>query len=245
MTATEIAAEIWRRATTTQPAPDWQIVLLLGAVALVVVASPAWPSVRMLATISHEGGHALVALLTGRRLTGIRLNRDTSGLTVSLGRPRGPGMLATLLAGYPAPAVAGLTSALLLGAGYSVGLLWLVVVLLSAMLIMMRNLYGIAVVLGAGALVVVISWFATPTVQSWAAYLVCWLLLWAAPRPVVELARHPQPGSDADQLRRLTGVPVVAWVGLFAVVTVAAIGAGVVLLLPVETLSAIVADAVG
>ena len=43
----------------------------------------------------HEAGHALTAVLTGRRLTGIRLHSDTSGLTLSTGRPSGPGMVAT------------------------------------------------------------------------------------------------------------------------------------------------------
>ena len=36
-------------------------------------------------TIAHEGGHAVAALLTGRRLRGIRLHSDTSGLTLSAG----------------------------------------------------------------------------------------------------------------------------------------------------------------
>src|SRR5699024_12319039 len=85
------------------------------AVRLLLVASPLSSSVPLLATITHEGGHALVALLTGRRLTGIRLNRDTSGVTLSRGRPRGAGIVVTLLAGYPAPALTGLAAALLRG----------------------------------------------------------------------------------------------------------------------------------
>src|SRR5699024_4552221 len=76
----EIPYEVWRRATEVQPTPDWRVVAVLGAVTLLVVASPLWPSVRMLATITHEGGHALGALLTGRRLPGIRLHRDTPGV---------------------------------------------------------------------------------------------------------------------------------------------------------------------
>src|SRR5699024_1958380 len=188
----EIPYEVWRRATEVQPTPDWRVVAVLGAVTLLVVASPLWPSVRMLATITHEGGHALVALLTGRRLTGIRLNRDTSGVTLSRGRPRGAGMVVTLLAGYPAPALTGLAAALLLGTGRAAGMLWLAVLLLGVMLLVMRNLYGIVVVLGLGALVAVLSWTLPPVWLSWIGYGVCWLLLWSAPRPVVELARHPE-----------------------------------------------------
>lgn len=230
----EIPYQIWRRATEVQPTPDWWVVAVLGAVALLVVASPLWPSVRMLATITHEGGHALVALLTGRRLTGIRLNRDTSGVTLSRGRPGGAGMVVTLLAGYPAPAITGLAAALLLGTGRAAGMLWLAVLLLGVMLLLMRNLYGIVVVLGLGALVAVLSWTLPPVWLSWIGYGVCWLLLWSAPRPVVELARHPERGSDVDQLARLTRVPRGLWLALFGVVTVATVATGVWLLLPVE-----------
>lgn len=43
----------------------------------------AWRLVRILTTVVHEAGHAVVAMLVGRRLQGIRLHSDTSGLTVS------------------------------------------------------------------------------------------------------------------------------------------------------------------
>lgn len=234
----EIPYQIWRRSITVQPTPDWRLVAVVGAVALLVVASPLWPMVRMLATITHEGGHALVALLTGRRLTGIKLNRDTSGVTLSRGRPGGAGMVVTLLAGYPAPALTGLGAALLLGYGRAAGMLWLAVLLLGVMLLLMRNLYGIVVVLGLGAAVALLTWFAPPEWLSWIGYGVCWLLLWSAPRPIVELARHPERGSDVDQLARLTRVPRLLWLTLFGLVTLVAVATGVWLLLPLEQLVA-------
>ena len=61
-------------------------------------------------TIVHEAGHALVAVLVGRRLSGIRLHSDTSGLTLTKGKPYGPGMVLTALAGYVAPSLLGLGS---------------------------------------------------------------------------------------------------------------------------------------
>ena len=79
----------------------------------------------------HEAGHALVAVLVGRQLQAIRLHSDTSGLTVSRGKPRGPGMVAMLAAGYLAPALLGLLAAVMLGAGRSVGLLWLLLLMLA------------------------------------------------------------------------------------------------------------------
>lgn len=117
--------DLWDRATTTQPPLTWPVALVLGLLALALTWSPVgYRLVRHLVTLVHEAGHALVAALAGRRLTGIRLHSDTSGVTVSRGRPHGPGMVATVLAGYPAPALVGLGGALVLGAGYAAGLLW-------------------------------------------------------------------------------------------------------------------------
>ena len=59
------------------------VALTAGLVALVAVANRRiWRISRNVVTIAHEGGHAMIALLTGRRLDGIRLHSDTSGVTV-------------------------------------------------------------------------------------------------------------------------------------------------------------------
>ena len=203
--------EIWDRATATQPVPDVQLVLLTGVVALVLVlASVTWPRVRLGVTVVHEAGHALVGVLVGRRLRSVHLHSDTSGLTVTRGKPRGPGMVAMLAAGYLAPAVLGLVAALLLAAGRSVGLLWLLVLLSAVLLLWVRNGYGFLVLLGGGAGVLLLTWYGDGTVQSVAAYLITWLLLLAAPRPLVELLRDGKRRgrtSDPDQLAALTRVP--------------------------------------
>ncbi|MBQ1070050.1 M50 family metallopeptidase, partial [Micromonospora sp. D75] len=87
---------LWETLTSAQPDPPPLLVVLTAVVALAVVATRLpWRIARNAVTIAHEGGHALVALLTGRRLHGIRLHSDTSGLTLSAGRPTGPGMILT------------------------------------------------------------------------------------------------------------------------------------------------------
>ena len=236
--------DFWERATTTQPALSWQASLLLGAVALLVTWSPVgYRLVRHLVTLVHEAGHALVAALVGRQLTGIQLHSDTSGVTVSRGRPRGPGMIATVLAGYPAPAVVGLAGAFLLGAGYAAALLWALVLTCALMLVLVRNLYGLWVVLVTGGAVAALSWTASGELVTGAAYLVVWALLLAAPRSVVELQRQRRrgsrrrggaggPRSDADQLAGLTGVPVAVWLAVFWVACVAGLLLGARELLP-------------
>lgn len=226
-----VMGELVQRALQPQPVPTPSTVALLAALALMLVIA-LWPITRMVVTIAHEGGHAVVARLTGRTLTGIRLHSDTSGLTMSKGAPSGPGMVATLLAGYVAPGLVGLAAALLLSRGYAVALLWTWVVLLALMLLFIRNLYGLAVMLVAGGLVLAATWWLSPVQQSWLGYLVTWTLLFAAPRPPLELLRRPSRTSDAGQLAGLTTVPAALWTMLFLVINLACLAAGVTVLVP-------------
>ena len=200
---------------------------MIGGIALVAVLL-AWPLVRTLVTICHEAGHALVAMLVGRKLGGIRLHSDTSGLTVTRGRRSGPGMVATLLAGYPSASLVGLGAAWLAGAGYAAGLLWAIVLLLTLMLLKIRNFYGALVVLATGVVVGLVSWYATPVVVGWIAHGIAWLFLLAGPRPVVELLLARSPGSDADQLAALTRIPKLFWCLAWLGISVGAllVGAG-------------------
>ena len=227
---------IWERSLERQPLPEPWAVLATGAVALVLVAHPAgWRRVRLGITVVHEAGHALVAVLPGRRLAGIRRHSDTSGVTVSRGRPSGAGVVMTLLGGYLAPGVLGLAAALLLAAGRPLALLWLLVVALLLLLVWIRNLYGLLTVVGLGVALAALSWYAEPGLSSTVAYLLTWLLLLAAPRPVVELlGRGPagRRGSDPDQLARLTGVPALVWVWLLLLGTLAGLIVGIATLAP-------------
>ena len=228
--------ELWDRATAVQPLPEPAVVLATGLVALVLVlARPTWPRVRLGVTVVHEAGHAVVAVLVGRRLQGIRLHADTSGVTVSRGRPTGPGMVATLAAGYLAPAAVGVGAALLLSTGRGVALLWLSLLLLAGLLLWVRNVYGLLVLVVLGAGLGLLTAYADPEVQAVAAYLVAWLLLLAAPRPVVELigqGRRRSRTSDPDQLARLTRVPALVWCALMLVANLAGLAVGALTLAP-------------
>ena len=233
----DLIAEIWRRATSVQPVPPPAVVALTAVVALALVVSrAAWPYTRILVTIAHEAGHAVAAVLAGRRLQGIRVHSDTSGLTVSSGRASGPGMVTMLLAGYLAPALVGLGAGGLLIAGFSLGLLWLLVILLGLMLLQIRNFAGFGAIVAVGAVLVAISWYAPAPVQAAVAYLVTWILLISAPKPVLELARMRRrglaQGSDVDQLARLTRVPAGLWTALVLVLNCVGLLLGVALLLP-------------
>ncbi|ABP53330.1 M50 family metallopeptidase [Salinispora tropica] len=226
---------IWDTLLGAQPDPPPLLVLLTGVGALVVVSTGRlWRVARNAVTIAHEGGHALAALLTGRRLHGIRLHSDTSGLTLSAGRPTGLGMVITLLAGYLAPPLVGLAGAGILGGNRITLLLWVAVALLLAMLVLIRNVFGALSLLVTGGLVLAVSWYAAPQVQAAFAYTGVWFLLLGGLRPVVELqrlrARGRMPASDADQLAGITPFPAFFWVSVFALVNLAVLGFGAVLL---------------
>ena len=230
-------SDLWSRVVLrAEPLPaSW----LLGAVAvgvLLVAVPTTWRLVRHAVTVLHEGGHGLAAVLSGRSLSGIRLHSDTSGLTVSRGPARGPGMVVTLLAGYTAPALAALGAAWLLGAGYAAGLLWLLLVLLALVLVQIRNWFGLWVVLVGVALVAGVTFGAPPLWQHAFGVVVTTVLGVGALRASVELQasrrRSRSSASDADQLARLTHVPGIVWVGVFVAVAAACVVGGAVLLVP-------------
>jgi hypothetical protein len=195
-------------------------VLVTAVVALVVVVfSELWRPARNVITIVHEAGHALVAVLVGRRLSGIRLHSDTSGLTLTRGKPYGPGMVSTALAGYLAPSLLGLAFAGLVGVDQTSAVLVICAMLLLGVLVMVRNVYGVFSVLLTGGVLFAVAWWTPSTVHAAFAHLITWFLLLGGVRPVGELQRKRRRGwardSDADQLARLTGAPGWLWVGMF------------------------------
>ena len=227
----EVLGGFWARITATVPGLDVPMLLGTAAAAALLVLSPVlWRTSRHIVTIAHEGAHGVVALAAGRRLSGIRLHSDTSGLTVSSGRPTGLGMVLTLFAGYTGPALFGLGAAAVLVSGHAIGLLWALLGLLALLLVQIRNWYGLWSVLVTGAVVFAATWWLPPEGQAAFAALATWFLLLAAPRTVIELQtsrrRRGARNSDADQLARLTRLPGLFWVGVFLVVDVGALVLG-------------------
>ncbi|MEO3812755.1 M50 family metallopeptidase [Sphaerisporangium sp. B11E5] len=238
MAPLETLDALWTRLTTAQPTPPLWIIALAALAALVVVLHPtAWHLSRGLITVAHEGGHAVVALLTRRKLQGIRLHSDTSGVTLTRGRPTGPGMIFTAAAGYIAPSLIGLGAAWLTAAGYVTIFLWTVLVLLAGMLLMIRNIYGAVALVTIGGAVFTLSMYTAPEVQGWGAHAASWFLLLGGIRPILELRRKRRrgraPDSDADQLARLTPFPAGFFVFLFLLISVAALATGAYLLAPI------------
>jgi hypothetical protein len=228
-------SDLFHRIFAAQPVPSATIVAGTALVALILVAyRRTWRLVRNVITIAHEGGHAAMAVLSGRRLQGIRLHSDTSGLTLSRGKRSGPGMVLTLAAGYVAPSLLGLGGAALLAAGRITLMLWVSILLEALMLVMIRNAYGVFSVVVTGAILFAVSWYADAQWQGLFAYVAVWFLLFGGVRPVFEMQRQRRQGrarsSDPDQLAGVTRTPAGLWVALFVLVCLGSLVAGGLLL---------------
>ena len=228
---------LWERIASAQPAPPAGVVAATGLAALLLVLNTAlWRLAGQVITIAHEGGHALVSVLSGRQLEGIRLHADSSGVTYSRGKRHGPGLVLTAAAGYPAASLLGAGAAALLAARHQTALLWLALILLAATFLAIRNAFGALAVLATAAGVFAVSYFASAAVQAGFAYLAAWFLLLGGMRPALELTRRRRGPrarlSDADQLARLTGVSRGAWVAAFLLTGLAALALGARLLIP-------------
>ncbi|MFI7420574.1 M50 family metallopeptidase [Nonomuraea sp. NPDC049684] len=228
---------LWAHLIKVQPDPDPWVVLVSALAALAVVAfRTPWQVSRGLITIAHEGGHAVMALLTRRKLEGIRLHSDTSGVTLTRGRPNGPGMVLTALAGYLAPSLLGLAAAWLTEQGRITLLIWSVLLFLVCMLLLIRNLYGALILLVTGGAVFALSMYAPAEVQQIVAMVATWFLLFGGVRPIVELQRKRRRrqarDSDADQLARLTFLPGGFYVFFFLVVAAVSVVFGAYLMNP-------------
>jgi hypothetical protein len=225
---------LWERISSAQPAPPaWVVaVTALGAL-LIVLNTESWRLAGKVITIAHEGGHALVSVLSGRRLEGIRLHADSSGVTYSRGKRRGAGLVLTAVAGYLTPSLLGAGAAALLAVRHQTALLWLALVLLAATFLAVRNAFGAVAVLVTAAGVFVVSYFASAAVQAGFAYLAAWFLLLGGMRPALELTRRGSRAgrSDADQLARLTGISRGVWVAVFILICTAALALGARLLI--------------
>jgi|SRR5437868_4236388 len=229
--------KLWAHLVQVQAAPEPLIIALSALAALLIVSFRAsWHLTRGLITIAHEGGHALIALLSRRKLEGIRLHSDTSGVTLTRGRPTGPGMVLTALAGYVAPSLLGLAAAWLTAGGRIHLLIATVLLFLVCMLILIRNMYGALILLTTGGAIFALSMYAPDHVQRVVALIAVWFLLFGGVRPIVELQRkrlrRQARDSDADQLARLTFLPGGFYVLFFLMVAGAALVSGAYLMLP-------------
>lgn len=199
----------------------------LGLVILVAVALSlprvTWRYFGLLATATHELGHAFSALMTGQRLGGIRLSLDHSGTTTTYSRGRLAAVW-SMFWGYPVPGVVGAAMVWCGFNGWGPAAMSVGTLLLLASFVFIRNGAGLlitaAAVLTAALLVLVVP----PDFTGHVMIVLGLALLVAAVRDLAKLAnvhlrrRDRLSTSDAYLLSRATSIPAVVWFMLFAAV---------------------------
>lgn len=213
---------------TAAPEP-WALIAVATAVAALVSIPPIWSRIRQAATIVHEMGHASIGYIFGRKIDGIKLHSDTSGVTTSRGKPHGIGFLLSILAGYPAPSLLGLGMIWAATTNWSGAGLTLFAALMLLALWLCRNIIGFLscalAVIACGA----IWWWGTPTVVANTVLAIGIFMVIAGFRCCIDLWRAHQRGdgatSDAGQAASLTVVvPATVWIVFFFAIASYAIG---------------------
>jgi hypothetical protein len=174
---------------------------------LLVVPRPSWRWARLGVTAVHESGHAVVALLVGRKVRAIHLRPDSSGVTVHYGSGGWLQRILTAAAGYPAPGLVGLAGALLLEHyGPRVWLVALLALGVVNVVLWIRNLFGFVVM---AAWIGGVGWLSvsgTTGVDALVSAIAVWYLVLGGLRAAVEVPRAPEP-SDAADIGRLLHLP--------------------------------------
>ncbi|SES42609.1 Peptidase M50B-like [Pedococcus cremeus] len=212
----EVGARLVPTHAVTLTAP---IVLTALVAALVVVGvGPVWRAVRLVVTLVHELGHAVVGIAVGRRFTGFVLRGDMSGHAVTVGPTRGAGRLVTTWAGYPAPAVVGAAMVYAAGRGWSAPMVTAGLVVLVVALLRVRSALTALVmllVLGANA---ALWWWRNDRLQATVLVGLGVVLVVGAWRHLAAVAGSRDRGSDSAVLAALTRVPRALWTASFALV---------------------------
>ena len=204
--------------------------LTLGIIAVAAALSVprvTWSIFGLFTTLVHELGHAVAAVLTGRVVRGIRIRRNHSGDALSTGRGRS---VISGVAGYPAPAIVGVAQLWSVFNGWTSLALFIGGVILVLTLLVIRNLFGVLVVVAAIAVSASLWFFASPEVQSYALLVLGASLLVGSVRGLltvvhVHISRRSQlETSDAYLLFRRTGVPSGVWLLIFAAIIAVCLG---------------------
>lgn len=221
--------ELWQRITevfSRSAVPKVTLIELVVVFALATALSiprASWKYFGLLATATHELGHAFAAITSGQRLGGIRLQLDHSGTTTSYSR----GRLAAVWSGfwgYPVPALTGAALVTSGFGGWGPAALATGTLILIASLLFIRNFAGVvitgAAIAGGAALVI----FVPSAFTGHVAISLGVALLVAAVRDLAKLTnvhlrrRDRLASSDAYILYRATSIPSVIWIALFLAV---------------------------
>jgi hypothetical protein len=184
------------------------IAIVIALVVGTVVLLPAlWATSQHLNTIAHEGGHALMGALMGRRVTSVTMKPAGTGLTITEGAP-GLSVVLFQLFGYFSPGLFGLGAAKMIALGHIVAVLWVFLVGLVILLVVARGFFAPLCIVCAGVLLYLAAWYAAVGLQVLIAYGLTWFLLISG---FVQVIRHGRAAGDAGLLRTNTHLPKGLW----------------------------------
>lgn len=204
--------------------PGAPVVHVAGFIALLLVTfTGQWAG--SLVTITHETGHVLVALASGRDVTGFQVTEGSAeeGVTRYQGG-WGVSHIFIALAGYFTSPLLGLAGANLVLAGKAWSVLWVAVIILGASFIHARGAFTNLLVVGYGALIGWVAVTGSPDLQAIVAVLLVWWLLFGEIRGLAGLGFGN--GGDTAALSRMTWIPAVLWLALFWFVAVICLWVG-------------------
>ena len=217
--------------TGSVPLPQ-QVAGLTGLVVLIAfLIDGVWRFVRHVTLIAHEGAHVAAGWSVGHKVSGVRLNRDATGRTDTLG-PGGFRAVIIGFAGYLGPSLFGLATAYLISLDQIILALWLALACLAIMMILIRNFFGVVSVALSGLVVFLVLRSGNPEVQAVAACALSWFLLFSGVRLVLMRGTGAQ---DAIDLTQGTHIPKFIWVTFWLAITVAALWVGGHLLVRLPT----------
>ncbi|MDQ0756459.1 M50 family metallopeptidase [Arthrobacter sp. B3I4] len=233
LSAEDLAGTWWQRILagfSHAPVPvvtGTELLVVAGLAVALSLPRASWRYFGLLATVTHELGHAFAALLTGQRLGGIRLSLDHSGTTTSYSRRPLAAAWSTFW-GYPVPAVVGAAMVWSGFNGWGPAAMSIGTLVLLASFLFLRNGVGVLItataVLAAALLVLFVP-------AGFIGHVMIGLglaLLVAAVRDLAKLVavhtRHRSrlSTSDAYLLSRSTRLPAFVWIALFTAVVGAA-----------------------
>jgi Peptidase M50B-like len=168
---------------------------------------------KFLYVVAHEGGHAILGVVTLRNITEIRFAKDGSGMTA---HTRGIWLFEILItaAGYLGPSMFGVLAAWMLERGRPDMVIWTSMVFLIAMLFSVRGFLGWLIVPVLLIVLFRIGTKAGPGTLAMCAYTWTWFLLisglWHAAEHLFR-GGYRDKDSDTGQLRRMTLLPGAFW----------------------------------
>lgn len=219
-TVTALIEPVWSRMAPGDALPRY-VILLVAIVGAAAVAPGLWRITRHTITIVHEMGHVMTAGMTGRRVDGIRLHTDTSGLALTAGKPRGLGMILTSISGYTAPATWGALLIIAAAFGWSGLALTITFLLLIGAFSLVRNVWGVVTIVVSLIIAGGVWWYQAGEVSSLVTVALGGFLIAGGLRSTAELAvQHKETrcsSCDAGQAGSLSGLGAGFWIGWFQV----------------------------